>query len=646
MTHRPSLGVCYYPEHWPEERWAEDARQMAELGLRWVRVGEFAWNRVEPREGDYDFVWLHRAIDGLRAQGLAVVLGTPTATPPRWLVDKHPDMIPVGRDGQPRTFGSRRHYSHSHAGYRAECRRITEKFASEFGGKVQAWQTDNEYGCHDTVRSYGPHDLTAFRLWLSERYETIEALNDRWGNIFWSMTYDRFEQIALPNQTVTEANPAHWQDYYRFASDQVVSFNREQVDIIRAYSDAPISHNYMGRVLEFDHFSVGADLEIATWDSYPLGFLEDRIPATPEHKVAHARQGDPDFQALHHDLYRAVGSMSGKGARWWVMEQQPGPVNWAPVNPAPLPGMVRAWTWEAVAHGAEVVSYFRWRQLPFAQEQMHAGLLRPDGKPSAVWDEVAQVARELAEMDVATETADVAIVFDYQSCWAWEAQPQGEINGDAFSHFDVVMRYYRALRKLGLSFDILPPSTTDFGARRLVIIPALYAWTESLRGAVDAFGGHVWLGPRTGAKTEDFALSDALWPGVTRSHVETFRDTRPLLRGGAFECWMDHVETEHDVEEFTRDGAPAWVRDGKVHICCGLPDEALMTRWMTKICAKAEVETEALPASIRRRDLGGRRVYVNYGAQTVDLHGEPIAPAEVRLVHQPEMNADNAPPTL
>ena len=147
------------------------------------------------------------------------------------------------------------------------------------------------------------------------------------------MEYSAFDQIDLPNLTVTEANPAHQLSFRRFSSDQVVAFNRLQVDILRKFTRAPIAHNYMGRITDFDHYKVGDDLDIASWDSYPLGFLEDRVGADVMHQKRYARQGDPDFQAFHHDLYRTVG----KG-RWWVMEQQPGPVNWAPFNPDPLRG--------------------------------------------------------------------------------------------------------------------------------------------------------------------------------------------------------------------------------------------------------------------------------------------------------------------
>ena len=176
---------------------------------------------------------------------------------------------------------------------------------------------------------------------------------------FWSMEYGTFDQIDLPNLTVTEPNHPHLLAFARYSSDQVVAFNKVQANVLRANTDAPLIHNYMGRETSFDHYKVGADLDIASWDSYPIGFLSDRLEATPEHKQRYLRQGDPDLQAFHHDLYRTVG----KG-RWWIMEQQPGPVNWAPYNPAPLPGMARLWAWEAFAHGAETVCYFRWRQAP------------------------------------------------------------------------------------------------------------------------------------------------------------------------------------------------------------------------------------------------------------------------------------------
>jgi beta-galactosidase len=361
------LGCCYYPEHWPEAMWAEDARRMREMGLRLVRIGEFAWSRIEPEPGTFDWGWLDRAIETLHTAGLKVILGTPTATPPKWLIDRMPDMVAIDEQGRPRGFGSRRHYCFSHQEYRAECRRIVTALAQRYGTHpaIVMWQTDNEYGCHDTVLSFSEAAASAFRGWLSARYDTPQALNTAWGNVFWSMEYRSFAEVDPPHLTVTEANPAHWLDYRRFASDQVTRFNREQVAIIRSHSPGrDITHNFMGFFTEFDHHDVGRDIDVATWDSYPLGFLE-QFWFSAQEKADYLRQGHPDIAAFHHDLYRGCS-----GGRWGVMEQQPGPVNWARFNPAPLPGMVTLWTLEACAHGAEFTSYFRWRQAPFAQEQM------------------------------------------------------------------------------------------------------------------------------------------------------------------------------------------------------------------------------------------------------------------------------------
>jgi beta-galactosidase len=629
---RRALGVCYYPEHWPEAWWREDAARMAVAGITWVRIGEFAWSRLEPTPGDLRLDWLDRAVATLGAAGLKVVLGTPTATPPRWMLDRHPDMLAWDRDGRPRGFGSRRHYDFAHAGYRAECARIVRILAERYGANphVAAWQTDNEYGCHDTVQSYSPVAAAAFRGWLAQRYGTIEALNAAWGNVFWSMDYQSFDQVGLPNLTVTEANPAHWLDFRRFGSDQVVAFNRVQTDIIRAHSSAPILHNYMGKIVEFDHFAVGADLDAASWDSYPLGFLEDRVDEGEAWKAAFVRQGDPDFQAFHHDLYRAVGR-----DRWWVMEQQPGPVNWAPYNPAPLPGMVRLWTWEAFAHGAEVVTYFRWRQAPFGQEQMHAGLLTPDSRDAPGLAEAARVARELGNRPEVEPhpPARVGLVFDYASAWAWTTQRQGR----DFDYFRLVFEAYRGLRLNGLTVDVLPPDTADLSPYALVVVPGLFAWPEPLRAALAAFRGVAAIGPRTGAKTRDMAIPAAMPPDLpalaTRvARVESLRPAGrvPLEGGGAFHIWREFTDGASEVVERTADGEPALRRAGRLRYLCGWPDRAAMRRLLGAAARDAGLATLDLPDGLRRTETATEVFWFNYAAEAVPLAaiaGDPTLPA-------------------
>ena len=622
-----TLGVCYYPEHWPEDRWAIDAAQMVATGITWVRIGEFAWSLMEPAPDAFDWAWLDRAIETLGAAGLKVVLGTPTATPPRWMIDKYPDMTAVDASGKARSFGSRRHYDFSHLGYRIEAARIATLMAERYGTNphIAAWQIDNEYDCHDTTLSYSDAARKGFQDWLAQKYQSTDALNRAWGNVFWSMQYDDFDQIDLPNLTVTEPNHPHQLAFRRYSSDQVVAFNRAQADAIRKHTVAPLIHNYMGRITTFDHWAVGADLDIASWDSYPIGFLSDRIEGTPAEKQFYLRQGHPDNQAFHHDLYRAVGR-----GRMWVMEQQPGPVNWAPYNPAPLPGMARLWAWEAFAHGAETVCYFRWRQAPFAQEQMHAGLLRPDAAPAPALGEAAQVARELAAMpDVGTVQATVALVFDYESAWAWDIQPQGA----DFDMFRLAFAAYRALRRAGLSVDILPPDTADLSDYKLVLAPGLMTLSDPFRKALAAYKGTALIGPRSDTKTNELAIPDTLGPDLPHTDVRVVMseslppsDKIKLQGKGRFLHWFEHLEGDADVYLSTKSGQPAIMGSTHIRYLAGWPDDATFDSIIGGLCDTAEIETFDLPKGLRIRDTDTHRFVFNY-APKARQWGDVIIPA-------------------
>ena len=617
--------MCYYPEQWPEAMWAEDARRMVEAGISVVRIGEFAWSRLEPSPGDLRWEWMDRAIETLGGAGLGVVLCTPSATPPRWMTARHPDMLAVDAEGRRRGFGSRRHYDFSHDGYREEAARIARLLGERYGRSphLGAWQIDNEYDCHDTAASWSPAALIAFRTWCAARYGSVEALNEAWGTVFWSQEYGGWDEIGLPNLTVTEPNPAHVLAFRRFASDQVGRFNRAQVEALRPLTDRPLIHNYMGFVTGFDHWAVGADLDVATWDAYPLGFLSDRIEASPDWKARYLRQGDPDMQAFHHDLYRGVGR-----GRWWVMEQQPGPVNWAPWNPAPLPGMVRLWAWEAFAHGAEVVSYFRWRQAPFGQEQNHAGLLRPDSVPAPGLAEVARVAAEIAEApEVGTGPAPVALVFDYASVWMWEAQPQGR----DFDYLHLSLAFYRGLRRLGLSVDLVPPDA-DLSPYRLVLAPGLATIPEGFA----AGAGAMILGPRAGARTAEFRIPVPLPPALPGldcivAYVESLPPgaTLAVEGGGRVHRWREEIEGSAEVALRLADGRPLMMRAGPLRYLAGWPDEEALGRILHDACEEAGVETMEMPEGVRVRDAGTHRFCFNYGPEAVEVHGVALPPAGV-----------------
>lgn len=646
----PQLGVCYYPEHWPETRWAHDAKAMHTMGIRVVRIGEFAWSRLEATPGQLTFDWLQRAMDTLHNAGLSLVLGTPTATPPRWMLDKYPDLLAVDERGQTRGFGSRRHYCFSHRPYRDECRRIVTELATAFGQHpgLVGWQTDNEYGCHDTIPSYSAAALQGFQQWCAQQYATIDALNQAWGNVFWSMEYNDFDQIGFPVAAVTETNPAHRLAFWRYSSDQVVAFNQVQTEVLRKHCPQhDLIHNYMGNFVQFDHHAVAKDLDVASWDNYPLGFLT-RDGFSEATQAKYLRTGHPDSSAFHHDLYRGCNQ-----GRWWLMEQQPGPVNWAPYNPAPLDGMVRFWGWEAIAHGAEVVSYFRWRQCPFAQEQMHTGLCRPDGSMDVGGTEVTQLGQELQTLLAAPNAEDVlrqpqapvALVFDYTGL---EAQRIQQPNGRTFDPLRYAQQVYGACRALGVDVDILPKEA-DLTNYAVVLVT-----TNTLDDAVfctqlEACSGHVVLMPRVGSKTQNNAIPANLPPGqlqslipikVVRSESLPHFIELPVHSNGADLTalhWRDTVESSLEPAGHFADGTGFHYRNGSVHYVNACLSESSLATWLSHLFTEIDIHWVQLPEGVRVRATAGGVWVFNFNSDTVELpasvmEGLGISPASKPLL--------------
>lgn len=624
------LGVCYYPEHWEERDWAEDARLMSASGITHVRIGEFAWAQIEPAPGKYDWGWLDRVVDILHQAGLEVTLGTPTATPPKWLIDTYPDVLPVDEHGQPRRFGSRRHYCFSSRTYRREASRIVEAMAKRYGchPAVTMWQTDNEFGHHGSDESFSRDAVAAFRAWLEAAYGNITALNRAWGSVFWSQTYTAFSEVDPPAATVTEANPSHRLDWRRFCSDQMCSFNQLQVDIIRNYSPGrAITHNFIGDFYRLDHRDISRSLDIASWDSYPIGLLSES-DAPLDKKSRWLRTGHPDFAAFNHDVFRACAP------RWSVMEQQPGPVNWATYNAAPAPGMVRLWTWEAFAHGAEFVSYFRWRQVPFAQEQMHAGLLGIDRTPQAALQEIGQVVRERAAIgSLQTARADVAIYVDYPSLWQHEIQPQGNRSGP----LTPTRQIYTTCRSLGIDIDIVF-SDSDFRGYKIILVPSVPIVSSETCERMAASGAIVLATALTGSRTDHGHIPDGLPPGGLASHLglkvrqlETLPSFAPvdvLVEQQTFKAglWHERIETEAEVRACFADGMPAWTRKGQFQYLAAWPDEDFMAHIVRRLCEEAHIVTHHLGADIRLRRSGDWTFVFNYGAKESDLCQLEVCP--------------------
>jgi beta-galactosidase len=534
------LGVCYYPEHWPQERWPVDARLMRQAGLSLVRIADFAWVAMEPQEGKFEWGWLDQAIEVLAAEGLQVVLCTPTASPPPWLCRADPDILPVDVQGRRRRYGSRRHYCPNSPTYRQHTQRIVTAMASRYGSHsaVLGWQVDNEFGCHDTARCYCEACASSFRAWLEAKYGTVAALNDAWGSIFWSQIYSDWSEIEPPNLTVAEPNPSHVLDYHRFSSDAYLAYQQLQISILRSHisEDQIITTNFMSQFSDLDYYDLAAPLDFVSMSSYPTGHAESRsslyMPSAAQPVFAYD-VGDPYLTSLGHALMRGF-----KLPRpFWVMEQQCGNVNWAAYNTGIRPGTVRLWTWHALASGAEAVIYFRWRAGLFAQEQFHSGLLHHDASPAMGYTDLQAMQAErslMAEIALGPHQAQVALLLDYDSLWALRLQPHHR----DFEFMRHLFVYYRALQRLGLPADIVSVDA-DLSPYKLVIAPTAFLATEQLAGSLKAYaeaGGTLLFGVRAGFKTINNQVTGQPLPGPFRSLTGlTVWDWHSLPRGVGYD---------------------------------------------------------------------------------------------------------------
>src|SRR5262245_1374806 len=450
------FGVDYYPEQWPEERWPEDARLMAEAGVNVVRLAEFAWSFLEPHPGCFDFDWLDRAIALLHEHDIQVVLGTPTASAPPWVMAMMPDSYKVNEHGRRLTYGNRCEFCPSHAGYRERGRMVTRAMANHFANHpaVIGWQIDNELN----GRCYCSHCQAGFQNWLRGRHGTLEKLNSAWGTAFWSHVYTEWSQIPVPLETGGVPNPALDLDFRRFISDTFTCFQQEQVDILRQVcSKHFITHNFMGFGFDqINYFDLAKPLDFVSWDNYPR---------TGWHL---AKEADHAYLALGHDATRGF-----KDKPFWVMEEQSGSGGWQTVGMTPRPGEMRLWTYQAIAHGADAIVYFRWRTARFGTEQYWHGVLYHHGRPGRRYDELKLIGGELKRVGNqflgAKNRNQVAMILSYDTRWAF----QGQANHADFKYSALFSSYYKALHSRNIGVDVVPPNA-DLSRYKLVIAPALY----------------------------------------------------------------------------------------------------------------------------------------------------------------------------
>eukprot|EP00818_Percolomonas_sp_WS_P005195 CAMPEP_0117450162 /NCGR_PEP_ID=MMETSP0759-20121206/8322_1 /TAXON_ID=63605 /ORGANISM="Percolomonas cosmopolitus, Strain WS" /LENGTH=707 /DNA_ID=CAMNT_0005242667 /DNA_START=10 /DNA_END=2133 /DNA_ORIENTATION=- len=523
--HQPlSLGVCYYPEqhslcdpHRLNQTLSSHIQTIQQLNISHVRLFEFAWGLLNLDESSSkNFQCLDKIVTALHSLPTDIIMGTPSATPPRFIVnDLYEKLLPVSQHNHVRKFGSRRHYSFASEEYKEEyVRGIVKELVTRYHEDVSLWQIDNELGDHDTLRTYDAQSCNQFQQWLRAKYDSnITKMNDLWGNVFWSMQYERFEDVELPNLVVAQANPIHWLEFYRFSSDQAVKFHEYQTNILREHDPkARVTSNYLGWDEKLNHYTLGIHQDVFSWDSYPLGILDvSDVIFSAEEKRRFYNTGHPDFAAWNHD-HVACSDPNRPRQPFIVMEQQPGPVNWAKNNPSPAPGMLYLWALEAFAHSANVVSFFRLQQFPSAQEQFHSAILLSNGEPDEAYfeirDKILPALRTLNVYELPVEQGDVALIFDYDSAYSISILPQGE----NFRYMHLVFIFYKALRSLGFNIDIVD-AKADYTGYKMLVFPTLIMPTQEVVTKLASFKGHVLFGPRSGSKTEFFSIPPNLAPG-------------------------------------------------------------------------------------------------------------------------------------
>ncbi|MEV0894519.1 beta-galactosidase [Promicromonospora sp. NPDC050262] len=487
-------GGDYNPEQWPRAVWEDDYAAFDKASIDTVSLNVFSWATLQPDEDTYDFARLDEIVARAVEGGRGIVLATSTGALPPWLAHRHPEVERTDFQGRRHVFGQRHNACPSSPVYRRLSAELAGRIAERYAGTpgLVAWHVGNEYGGFDGGCWC---DLCAagFRDWLRARYGTLERLNEAWNATFWSHTFSDWAQIVPPNML-----SEHWRgpdhtafqgitlDYRRFMSDAMLANYRDEKARIREHdATTPVTTNFMGMFRPIDYHRWADDLDFASWDNYPPGPREQ------------ARM------ALAHDVMRGLKD----GAPFWVMEQTPTITASRDVNPVKRPGVLRLWSWQAVAHGADAVLYFQMRQAKGASEKYHGAVLDHTGRTDTrSFREVAALGGELAGLGDAVvgarTPARVALLFDWDSWWV--AEMTDGFNRHA-RYVDTVLAYYRALWQAGAQVDVVP-TTADLARYDVVLAPMLHVLKGDVAtrlAAVTERGGSVLASFWSGRADED-----------------------------------------------------------------------------------------------------------------------------------------------
>lgn len=463
-----TTGIYYYPEHWNENQWERDIKKIADMGYEFVHLAEFAWFKMEPEEGKFEFAWLDKVIGLCTKYNLKVLMCTPSATTPAWMRTNYPETFVMAGHYIRGEQGTRGLGSIVNPAYRKFVAAIVTEMAKRYGTNknVIGWQLDNE---PDAKPDYSPSSQEAFRQWLQHKYKTIEALNTAWGTAFWSQWYNDFSQVIIPNTTLVGwwgNNPHALLDFKRYSADAQAEFLDFQAGILRNHisGDQYITTNYTA-------VSTGADprrtnkLDFATYTAYPNG-------GTSNIGDQGFRLGNSKVILFAAEYYKSVGGVSG------VMEIQPGPVNWGNYNPLLLPGTVRMWLYHTFAAGGKLASSYRFRQINYSAEQYHAGIMQTDGvSPSQGGEEYMQFMKEIKElrklykpgasMPEKLTARSTAILWNLENYWTIDRQKQTW----QWDTWNYPVKFLEIAKSFGAPVDLIA-ETADWPKYKFVIVPA------------------------------------------------------------------------------------------------------------------------------------------------------------------------------
>jgi len=547
------LGVDYYPDQTPESLWEEDARKISEAGLTNVRIAEFAWALMEPTESKFDFAWLQRAVDILHRNNIAVILGTPSAAPPPWLTMKYPDVVQVNEKGEKLRPGGRRFTCPTNQTYRrlslAVATEMARKFAAHPG--VIGWQIDNELTLGSSPRCYCDFCRAGFQAWARTKYGTLEKVNQTWGTNFWSQRYTDWGQIPVPLPSGADPNPSLALDYGRYQSFANASFLGEQLAMLRKLCAKHfVTTNNIGVPYDvIDARELYAQLDLVAFDNYP-GFF-DMLLHQGGQTGPLLSSVIPATIAMQHDFGRSILRKP-----FLIMEQQSGKAGQQTFSPQPEPGQVRLWSYQAIAHGAMGINYFRWDTATLGAEQYWHGMLNHDRSQSPAFGEILQTVKELKSLGPeflnSGYEAQSALYFDYDSSWAVKIQP-GHFR---LSYSEQATTWYGAASPSHTGIDLVGPGS-DLSAYKIVFAPVVYVLSESQADKIRQYvknGGVFVTSFRLGVKTESSQIVGTPLPGFLADVMGvTLEDYAPIyaenpqvkfaamLAGADAECgiWAD-----------------------------------------------------------------------------------------------------------